>query len=85
MAVAKWESARRSREVALWLSVLSPAGSWLKRLSEVEFVTRILRLIVSSLCGGTYKTSHPGDAQVRKVGGLKKVRFSVSLGPGDGQ
>jgi hypothetical protein len=71
--------------MALFLSRLSPAGSWLDRRPEALSAPRIIRVSVSVLRSAAWETGTPGDAQVRKVGGLKKVRNWVTLGPRDAQ
>jgi len=85
MGVAKWESGRRGREASLFLSRLSPATSSPDRPREAEFVTRIIRSIVSGWFWGTYKADTPGDAQMRKTGDGRKICIWSSFGAGDAQ
>src|SRR5688572_28633006 len=83
--VAKSKTARRRRKAALLLSRLSPAGSSPRGSRKAEFVTRIIRLIVSGWKCATWGTTTPGETQVRKTGEAESSAFASARGPGDGQ
>ena len=68
--------------MALFLSPLSPAATWLDRLSEALSAPRIIRPSVSAWKHDTYDLPTPGDSEMRKVGEGGRGRNWVAPGAG---